>query len=53
MALESMQLYSCVVCGHMMAGLEWGEHSGNLKDYKCPKCQHLLNEDELHSEDDK
>jgi hypothetical protein len=31
--------------------MEWEEHSGQLKDYKCPECQHMLNEDELYSEE--
>jgi DNA-directed RNA polymerase subunit RPC12/RpoP len=52
MPLESMYLYQCSVCGHTMAGLEWEEQTGNLKDYKCPSCQHLLNEDELYSEEE-
>jgi len=53
MALESMILYSCAVCGNTLAGLEWDEHKGNLKDFKCPECDHLLNEDELYSDEDK
>lgn len=51
MALESMMLYQCSVCGNAMSGLEWEEHAGQLKDFKCPDCQHLLNEDELYGED--
>ena len=51
MALESMMLYQCAVCGNAMAGMEWEEHAGNLKDYKCPSCNHMLNEDELYSEE--
>ena len=52
MALESMMLYSCAVCGNAMCGLEWDEHPGQLKDFKCPSCQHLLNEDELYPEEE-
>ena len=51
MALQSMMLYQCAVCGNAMTGMEWEEHAGQLKDYKCPECQHLLNEDELYSEE--
>ena len=50
MPLSSMEIYTCAVCGNALAGLEWEEHSANLKDYKCPDCGHLLNEDELYGE---
>ena len=51
MGLESMMIYSCAVCGNAMAGMEWEEHKGHLKDFKCPDCNHMLNEDELYGED--
>jgi len=51
MTLESMMLYQCSVCGNAMCGIEWDEHPGQLKDFKCPSCLHLLNEDELYSEE--
>lgn len=52
MTLESMMIYSCSVCGNAMCGMEWDEHEGQLKDFKCPSCQHLLNEDELYPEEE-
>ena len=52
MALESMMLYSCPVCGYIMAGLEWEHHTGDGdKEYCCSGCGAGLNEDELYGED--
>lgn len=50
--LDSMMIYTCPVCGHSAAGMEWAESEAQLKDFKCPKCDHLLNDDELQSEED-
>lgn len=52
MALESMMLYECPVCGNAMCGLEWDEHKGQLADYKCPSCQHLSDESALIAEEE-
>lgn len=49
--IDSMKLYSCSVCGNTLSGMEWEEHAGQLKEFKCPSCQHMLNEDELYDED--
>ena len=51
MTLDSMKLYSCAVCGNALMGMEWEEYPGQLKEFKCPSCQHMLNEDELYDED--
>jgi len=50
--LESMELYSCSVCGETISGMEWEEHTGGDKEYKCPICKTDLNRDELYSEED-
>ena len=49
--LNSMELFSCAVCGNVLTVLEWQENSTNSKDFKCPDCKHLLNQDELYGED--
>jgi DNA-directed RNA polymerase subunit RPC12/RpoP len=55
MSLKGMMLYSCPVCGHPMAGMEWEEHSDKLaisgKEFCCPDCGAGLNEDELYGKD--
>ena len=54
MALESMMLYSCPVCGNALTGLEWEDHTEQeqyAKEYCCPSCGGGLNEDELIGED--
>lgn len=53
MSLESMIIYTCPVCGHPLAGMEWEEHSDKSasgKEYCCPDCGAGLNEDELYGE---
>ena len=47
---NSMELFSCAICGNVLTFLEWQENSANLKDFKCPDCDHLLNQDELYGE---
>lgn len=54
MALESMMLYSCAICGNAMCGMEWEDSpskSPSGKDYNCPSCGQDINEDELYKED--
>lgn len=53
MPLESMQLYSCPVCGNSKCGIEWEDSPSSTQDkeYQCESCSHDLNEDELYSED--
>ena len=55
MALESMMLYSCPVCGNTLIGMEWEDHPNktveSFKEYCCPSCDRGLNEDELIGED--
>lgn len=54
MALESMMLYSCPVCGNAMAGMEWEDNLAKTeihKDYNCSSCGYDVNEDELVGED--
>lgn len=50
--LESMELYSCAVCGETMPGMQWEEYTGGEKEYKCPCCKADLNRDELYGEED-
>lgn len=51
MPINSMELFSCAICGNVLTALEWQENSINSKDFKCPDCEHLLNQDELYGED--